>query len=360
MISGNTYALILAGGSGRRFWPLSRDNRPKQMLTLFGEKTLLEQALSRLDGLVAPSNILILTNVEQEDQVREIIGDRLPPENIVAEPAKRDTGPAIALGVGWVAARNADATMLVVPADQLIQDREAFRQCMSAAIEVAERSRSLVTVGIRPTWACPSYGYIERGRRAVISGFDSERAAVYEVEKFREKPDAELAEQFLARGNFSWNAGIFIWTIPAVLMQLSLHCPELAKFAGEVRQSRDFEATIRGQFAKLHQISIDYALMEKAERVLNVEATFDWDDLGSWISAGKYFPKDPAGNASKFPITQLESEGNIVFSDGECHVALLGVEDLIVVQTKDALLIAHKHAADAIKKLVDLVPPELH
>ncbi len=358
MTTPSTYAVILAGGSGRRFWPLSRDTRPKQLLQLFGGKTLLEQAMHRLDGLVPRENILILTNREQEVEVRAILGDALPAENILCEPAKRDTAPAIALGIGWVAARDPNAVMLVLPADQLIQDEESFRTCMAGAVKVAHQSQALVTIGIKPTWACPSYGYIERGRRAQISG--AEDTVVYEVSRFREKPNPDLAEDFLRQGNFSWNAGMFIWSISAVMAGLSRHCPELAKFVAEIRQTKDLKATIDAQFGNLPQISIDYALMEKAGRVLNLEATFDWDDVGSWISVGKYLPTDDCENATNQPVTQIDSHGNIVFSTAGQNISLLGVTDLIIVQTADALLVANKHSADAIKKIVDIVPRALH
>ncbi len=358
MSTPSTYAVILAGGSGRRFWPLSRDSRPKQLLKLFGDRTLLEQTMQRLDGLVPRENILILTNHEQETEVRAIIGDALPAENIVCEPAKRDTAPAIALGIGWVAKRDVNAIMMVLPADQLIQDEEAFRECMAGAVTVAHHSQALVTIGIKPSWACPSFGYIERGRRAQITG--AENTVVYEVERFREKPNPDLAENFLRQGNFSWNAGMFIWSVSAVIAELSRHRPELAKFVAEIRQTRDLQATLEAQFASLPQISIDYALMEQAGRVLNLEACFDWDDVGSWISAGKYLPTDDSGNASNQAVTQLDSQGNIVFSTAGQNISLLGVCDLIIVQTEDALLVADKNNADAIKKIVDLVPSSLH
>lgn len=352
------YAVILAGGSGTRFWPLSRDNRPKQLLRLFGEETLLEQALARLEGLVPRQNILILTNREQEVAVRELLGDSVPAENILAEPEKRDTGPAVALGIGWVSARDPDATMLVLPADQLIKDTNAFQECLRGAMEVAKRTGALVTIGIRPTWACPSYGYIERGKRASISGLSSS-PAVYEVQRFREKPNPDLAETFVRQGNYSWNAGMFIWTVAGVTAELSRNCPELSTFVREIRQSRNVPATVASQFPALPAISIDYALMEKAGRVLNIEAGFDWDDVGSWISVSKYLPTDEAKNASNSPLSVIDADNNIVFTSGGQRVALLGVEDLIVVQTADALLIADRHSADAIKKLVELVPREL-
>ncbi|WP_193213422.1 mannose-1-phosphate guanylyltransferase [Luteolibacter marinus] len=354
----STYALILAGGSGTRFWPLSRNARPKQLLNLFGEDTLLEQTIRRLDGLVPPQNILILTNAQQEAAVREV-ASMLPAGNIFAEPAKRDTAPAVALGIGLIAARNPDALMMVLPADQLIADTAGFQGVMKDALATAEMSDGLVTIGIKPTWPCPSYGYIERGSRASIPGLVCEQLPA-EVKRFREKPSTDLAEQFLAAGGFCWNAGMFVWSLPNVIRELSTHQPQLASFISEIRRSKDVAATVAAQFPKLTPISIDYGLMENAGRVLNIEATFDWDDVGSWLSVAKYLPVAGDNNRVNRPISEIDSENNIVFNDRKgCHVALLGVDDLIIVQTEDALLIANRHQADAIKKLSDLLPPGL-
>ncbi len=354
----NTYALILAGGSGTRFWPLSRNTRPKQLLDLFGNGTLLEHAIHRLEGLVPLENILILTNALQADAVRAT-ASMLPAANIFAEPAKRDTAPAVALGIGLVAARNPDAVMLVLPADQLIQDTAAFQAVMRDALTTAERSNGLVTIGIQPTWPCPSYGYIERGEPAVIAGLSSAHPA-FEVKRFREKPSPELAEQFLRQGGFSWNAGMFVWSLPVVIQQLAAHAPELAEFIAVLRESNDLTVTVAALFPGLPARSIDYALMETAERVLNIEATFDWDDIGSWISVAKYFENAPGDNRANHPLTQLDSQNNIVFNARpESRIALLGVDDLIVVQTDDALLIANRHQADAIKNLSAILPQDL-
>lgn len=354
----STYALILAGGSGTRFWPLSRNSRPKQLLDLFGKGTLLEQTIRRLDGLVPLENILILTNAQQVDSVREI-ASMLPAENIFAEPAKRDTAPAVALGIGLIAARNPDALMMVLPSDQLIQDTAAYQAVMRDALASAERTSGLVTIGIKPTWACPSYGYIERGKRASISGERLENPPV-EVRRFREKPNPELAEQFIAQGGFSWNAGMFVWSLPSVMNQLSKHAPQLAGFVSELRRSSDVHATVEAQFPKLTPISIDYALMETADRVLNIEATFDWDDVGSWTSIAKYLQASGGNNRSNEEISEIDSENNIVFNARNgTRIALLGVDDLIIVQTADALLIANRHQADDIKKLSEVLPVEL-
>lgn len=354
----NTYALILAGGSGTRFWPLSRNAKPKQLLDLFGTGTLLEQTIARLDGLVPFENIFILTNDLQVDAVRAL-ATMLPAENIFAEPTKRDTAPAVALGIGLIAARNPEALMMVLPSDQLIQDVPAYHSVMRDALATAEKSDGLVTVGIRPTWACPSYGYIERGARADIPGLECTHFPL-EVTRFREKPNAELAEQFLAQGTFSWNAGMFVWSLPTVINQLASHAPELALFISELCAAPDINAAVAEKFPKLTPISIDYALMESADRVLTIEATFDWDDVGSWVSIAKYLETYGTDNRANETITELDSRNNIVFNaTSGTRIALLGVDDLIIVQTPDALLIANRHQADSIKKLSDVLPVEL-
>ncbi len=355
----NQYALILAGGSGTRFWPLSRNARPKQLLNLFGEATLLNQTISRLDGLVPKENILILTNALQVDAVREIASD-LPAENIFAEPAKRDTAPAVALGIGLVAARNPDATMMVLPSDQLINDTAAYQSVMRDALSAAAHNDALVTVGIKPTWACPAFGYIERGGPAALSGPTLDNTPC-EVTRFREKPDPELAETFLAQGNFAWNAGMFIWSVKTVINELTQHTPELARFIEEIGQSSDIIRTVAEKFPTLTPISIDYALMENASRVLNIEATFDWDDVGSWLSVAKYLDTQGNDNQTNTELAEIDSQNNIVFNARkDSKIALLGVDDLIVVQTDDALLIANRHQADDIKNLGPQLPDHLH
>ena len=351
------YALILAGGSGERFWPLSRRSRPKQLLRLISKQTLLEQTLARLDGLVPPERILILTNVEQEAAVRELLKD-FPKENIVAEPAKRDTAAAVALGAGWVAGRDHSATMLVLPADHVIADAAAFRETLSTAAKAAEETGSMVAIGIKPTWACPGFGYIEQGEPMRLRD-DAGKVAIHHVLRFREKPNVDLAESFLRKGNFRWNAGMFVWSVPTVLSEFNRHAPELADFISQIRAPGNFENILRDRFSKLPRISFDYAIMEKADRVLVVEASFDWDDVGSWTAVARYFKNDDEGNAANREITAVDSSNNIVFGQDDATVALLGVHNLIVVRTKDALLICHRHQAESIKNLIGKLPPEV-
>jgi mannose-1-phosphate guanylyltransferase len=355
-MANSIYALILAGGSGERFWPLSRRNRPKQLLRLVSERTLLEETVGRLDGLVPPERILILTNVEQEKAVRALL-KRFPNENVIAEPAKRDTAAAVALGAGWVAARDHSATMLAFPADHVIADRAAFQETMKTAAAAAEETGALVTVGIKPTWPCPGFGYIEQGEEVRLRA--GGKIAVHRVVRFREKPNVDLAESFLRKGNFRWNAGMFVWSVPTVLSEFNRHAPELADFISQVRSPKDLDKILHERFAKLPRISFDYAIMEKADRVLVVEASFDWDDVGSWQAVARYFKKDERGNIANRALTALDASDNIVFNDGETTIALLGVHNLIVVRTGDAILICHRHQAERIKNLVGKLPPEL-
>ena len=357
MMPNSIYALILAGGSGERFWPLSRRARPKQLLRLVSSKTLLEETVERLSGLVPRERILILTNVEQEAAARELLGD-FPKENILAEPEKRDTAAAVALGTGWVAARDHSATMVVLPADHVIKDTGAFHNTVSLAALAAEEKGALVTIGIKPTSAFTGFGYIEQGETVRLrqGGEDGE---IHRVLRFREKPNTELAESFVRQGNFRWNAGMFVWSVPTVLSEFNRHAPELADFISQIRAPGKFEKVLSERFSKLPKISFDYAIMEKADRVLVVEASFDWDDVGSWRAVAHYFTHDATANSANCTLTAIDATNNIVFDEQGMNIALLGVHNLIVVRTRDAVLVCHRHQAEKIKNLVGKLPSEL-
>ena len=356
-MANSIYALILAGGSGERFWPLSRRAQPKQLLRLISKQALLEETVERLDGWVPRERILVLTNVEQEKAVRGLLKD-FPKENILAEPAKRDTAAAVALGAGWVAVRDHAATMVVLPADHVIGNRSAFRETVELAVKAAEETGGLVTIGIKPTWACPGFGYIEQGAPVQLRN-RADKDLVHHVLRFREKPNVDLAESFLRKGNFRWNAGMFVWSVPAVLSEFNRHAPALADFISQIRAPEKFESALRERFSKLPRVSFDYAIMEKADRVMVVEASFDWDDVGSWAAVAKYFKNDEQANAANCALTAVDSTHNIVFDQSGANVALLGVHNLVVVRTGDALLVCHRHQAEKIKDLISKLPPEL-
>jgi mannose-1-phosphate guanylyltransferase len=350
-MSNSFYALVLAGGSGERFWPLSRRATPKQFLRLFSNRSLLEETVCRLDGCIASENILILTNQEQEASVRAVLPDH-PAHNIVAEPAKRDTAAAIALGAGIVASRDASATMAVLPADHRISDVKAFQADLKSAAQAAEHGGDLITIGITPSWACPGFGYIERGRQLSNSEF-------FEVIRFREKPNPDLADTFVRSGNFYWNAGMFIWSVNSILTEFNRHAPDLGEFVAAIRNSPDRAKVLKDRFPTLRKTSIDYAIMEKASRVLVKPARFDWDDVGSWTAVSKYLEQLPGNNTANCPVTIEGSANNIIFTDSKTHVALLGVNDIVVVQTKDAILVCHRHEVEKIKGLIPSIPEAL-
>src|SRR5438094_7322832 len=350
-------ALILTGGSGERFWPLSRRSRPNQLLRLVSKRTLLEETVARLDGFVPRERILILTNAEQEAAVRQLL-TAFPKENIVAEPAKRDTAAAVALGTGWVAARDHAATMIVLPADHVIENRVAFHESLTLAADAAEETGELVTIGIKPTWACPGFGYIEYGNPVHLRKRDAKNA-IHRVLRFREKPNPDLAESFLRKGNFRWNAGMFVWSVPTVLSEFNRQAPQLADFISQLRAPGNFDKILREHFGRLPQISFDYAIMERADRVLVVEASFDWDDIGSWRAVATYFKNDELGNAANCAVTAVDSTNNVIFDEDGTTIALLGVHNLIVVRTGDAILVCHRHQAEKIKNLIGKLPLEL-
>ena len=346
------YALILAGGSGERFWPLSRRALPKQLLRLVSNRSLLEATVSRLEGVIPPERILVLTNVDQEKGVRDAL-KKVPACNIVAEPSKRDTAAAVALGVAWVAARDHTAAMVVLPADHVIKETAAFQNVIRDAVEAAEAKSALITIGIRAASANPGFGYIEMGEP--VSG----KPGLYRVVRFREKPNVELAESFIRKGNFRWNAGMFVWTVPTILTEFNRHAPEFGRFIAVMTSPGAFEKNWTDKFSNLTKTSFDYAVMEHADRVLVLEADFDWDDIGGWQAVARYFSKDSRGNASNCGLTVLEASDNIVFDDAGNNVALLGVNNLIVVRTSDAVLVCHRHHAEKIKNLVAQLPQQL-
>jgi mannose-1-phosphate guanylyltransferase len=281
-----------------------------------------------------------------------------PKENILAEPAKRDTAAAIALGTGWVAVRDHAAIMVVLPADHVITNRAAFNETLTLAAEAAQETSELVVIGIKPTWACPGFGYIEHGKPVRLRK-RPDNEAIHRVERFREKPNPDLAESFLRRGNFRWNAGMFVWSVPTVLREFNRYAPELADFISQLRAPGNFETVLRERFSKLPRISFDYAIMEKADRVRMVEASFDWDDVGSWRAVAAYLAKDENKNAANCSLTTKDASDNIVFSNPSSHIALLGVHNLVVVRTADSLLICNRRDAERIKDLVSKLPPEL-
>lgn len=344
------YVLVLAGGSGQRFWPLSRDHRPKQVLPLFGGQSLLEEAVKRLDGLVPPERIIVLTNQQQAAGVRALL-PALPDANIIAEPEKRDTAAAIALGAAVIAARDPQAVIAVLPSDHVIVNVGGFQKVLIKAWQTASSEAAIVTIGIKPTWPSPSYGYIERAE--ALPG--NHEPAVYAVKRFCEKPTREVAQTFLDAGTFCWNAGMFVVSVPTLTGEFERQAPEFASFI----RSASMRTDVLDGFTTLPKKSFDYVVMENAARVLNIEALFDWDDVGSWSTYAEYLPVDHQGNRSSTPHLTAHAQGNVIVGQTPQHIALLGVTDLIIVVTDDAVLVTSKDRAEQLRGLVEALPSSL-
>ena len=341
----------MAGGSGERFWPMSRSKTPKHLLKLLSERTLVEETVRRLGATVPRENIFVLTNEVQLPGTRAALAGLIPAEQIVAEPAKRDTAPAAALATALVRARGGDgATLALLPADAYIADAVTCAGQMGAALARAAESGAIVTIAIKPDHAATGFGYLEMGE---------ERAggAVREVKRFVEKPDATKAQQYLESGRYAWNAGMFFWRAGTFLAEADRHAPELAAFIREF-PSGDFAAFLAQRFPALPKISVDYAIMEKAAAVETLLAKFDWDDVGLWTALPKHLKTDAAGNATRGSVVVADAKRNIAISNGRM-IALCGVQDLVVVETADAILVCHRDAVQDIKKVVHQLPKEL-
>jgi mannose-1-phosphate guanylyltransferase len=350
-MSEKRFVVIMAGGRGERFWPQSRLRRPKHLLPIVGEKPMLTQTVDRLGSVVPPENVLIITNKEQRDAVLEIC-PTLPPENVIAEPVGRDTAAAVGLATVLVEARDPEATFAMLPADHVIHDEAGFQGILETAFAAAEAEPALVTVGITAAYPATGYGYIHRGD--VSREVDGR--PVYAVQAFKEKPDATTAESYVASGEYYWNAGMFFWRVPVISAEFEAHTPALWGALGAFREGlaagTALDALLEAHYPNLEKISIDYAIMEKAATVRVVESAFDWDDVGEWPAVARHFPKDAAGNVSRGTVSLLEASGNIVINEDGHLTALIGVDNLIVVQTGDATLVCAKDKAQDIKKLV--------
>ncbi|MBP7830876.1 MAG: mannose-1-phosphate guanylyltransferase [Kiritimatiellae bacterium] len=342
------YAVILAGGRGERFWPLSTEKRPKQFLALAGDKTLLAQAVDRLEGLIPPERILVITNKDLVGAAREAC-PVLPAENLIGEPVGRDTAAAVALGGALVQARNPMGVFCVLTADHVIGDLDIFRRTLAAALARAESEEVLLTIGIQPAGPSTAYGYIEAGEAAGESGGIGFMAA----RRFVEKPDLETATRYCAEGRFYWNSGMFIWSADVLERAFRKHRPALADLMARIRKTPGpkLAAALETEYAALDRISIDYALMEKADNILMARGRFAWDDVGSWTAVAAYLKRDGADNAVRGELEAVDSRDNVVVSDGRL-TALVGVRDLIVVHAEGVTLVCSKDRAQDVKKLV--------
>jgi mannose-1-phosphate guanylyltransferase len=347
----------MAGGSGTRFWPLSRKRLPKQFLKLYGQRSLLQQAFDRIVELVGPAGVSIITNVLQVDQtVRQL--PELASANIVGEPCGRDTAACIGLAAALVAQKDAAAHMIVLAADHLIQPTEAFHRAVRAADAVVrEHPDALVTFGIPPTRPATGYGYLRRDR---LMG-EFQQTPVYRLKSFHEKPDLETAERFLAAGEYYWNSGIFCWSAATILGEIQRCVPALHRAIltiAEAWPTPDRDRVFCDQYEPLKKISIDYAVMEKAQNVFMVEAPFQWDDVGSWLALERVHQPDKDRNVVLGTHRGHETSGCIVVGDEQHLVATIGVRDLIVVHTPDVTLVADRRDEQSVKQLLTRLEAE--
>jgi mannose-1-phosphate guanylyltransferase len=353
------YACILAGGSGERFWPMSRVRTPKHLLKLFSDRSLIEETARRLEGVLPPENIFVLTNEAQLEGVRLAL-PFVPVSQIVAEPARRDTAPAAALATALVRARDPEGVVALLPADAFIRDFGRFAAQLNVAFDLASGKdwdcpgAVLFTFAVKPTFPSTGFGYLELGDPIKAGpAYGNFRKVV----RFVEKPDAAVAKSYLEGGKHAWNAGMFLWRASAFLEEAERLEPALGKFIREF-PTDDAGSYIASRFPGLPKVSVDYAIMEKARSVVTLVAEFDWDDVGTWTALPKHLAMDAAGNSVRGPVVAADSRGNIAVSNGRL-IALCGVKDLVVVETADAVLVCHRDSVQDLKKLQPLLPTDL-
>jgi mannose-1-phosphate guanylyltransferase len=353
------YVVIMAGGRGERFWPLSRERTPKQLLTLLGKRSFLQQTVDRVLPLVPLTNIFVITNAAQAPEVRRQL-PKLPRANVVAEPVGRDTCAAVALGAALVGARSTKGVMAVLPADHVIPGEKRFQRVLSDCFDLAGRGQAIVTIGIQPTEPATAYGYIRVGEALPPPrGRKPYRTMFHRAEKFVEKPGLEQAGEYVASGRFRWNAGMFIWAFVTITEGLQQHQPEMYEACQRWFQVADRPGRLARVLARdypgLRKTSIDYALMERAQNVVVADGDFGWDDLGSWNALARHLKPDAAGNVALGELIHVDAARNIVVdarTKQRTPIALVGQRDTILVLTDDAVLVVPKPESQQLKELV--------
>ncbi len=346
------YAVIMAGGRGTRFWPRSREKKPKHLLDITGKKTIIQETVDRIKPIINPDNILIVTGKKHSGILIKQLPE-IPLQNIIIEPEGKNTAACIGLAALHIQKRISDEIMVVLPSDHAITDSHEFNAVIEAAAKAAEQKEGLITIGIKPSSVNTGFGYIEQAEPFLkINGKD-----VFRVKSIREKPDFQQAQAFVQNGNFFWNSGMFIWRISTILKQINCHIPDL--YAGlmkinEALGSPDENAIVPRVYKKLKSISIDYGVMEKANNVFMLKGDFGWSDVGSWDTLWEISPKDGQGNVLTEGSNVIfeDTEGSFVYSPKKL-VATVGIKDLIIVETKDALLICKKGSSQDVKKIVE-------
>ncbi|MDI6734654.1 MAG: mannose-1-phosphate guanylyltransferase [bacterium] len=339
------YGVILAGGFGDRFWPKSQPDTPKQLLSITGKKTLLEETLDRIAPLIPKERILIVTNKNIGDKILSMV-NILNKDNILVEPGRKNTAPAIALAALYLRKKDKDASFVVLPADHFIPDKEEFLKVLSLAYELAQEKENLITFGIKPTRPETGYGYIETNQKVATK----DGIPVYEVRSFKEKPSLDTAREFIARGGYFWNSGIFIWHVQAILDAFSKFMPQLYSGLMKIQDYQDAE--LEEFYQKVENISIDFGVMEKAKNILMLEGDFTWDDVGSWKALERIYPKDENNNVVLGEHIGIDTQNCIVRGDKKL-IATLGISDLIIVDSDEAILICARERAEEVKRIVE-------
>ena len=345
--SGNPVAIIMAGGVGTRFWPLSTNDRPKQFLTLSGDRSLLQQSCDRISGYIPPERIMVLTQSRFTGLVAEQLPG-IPTGNIIGEPLRRDTAAAITIAAIVTQRRFGNAVMVILTADHLIEPEDAFLKAVESAVEASSRDHVLYTFGIPPTYPATGYGYIEFGREIL----DDSGIKHFELTRFREKPDEQSAQTYIDSGRYLWNSGMFVWQTDVILRLLETHLPghisAISTAVGD--DSVPLEQALATALEPLRAVSIDYGVMEHASPVRCIAAPFSWSDIGGWNALGASLEEDADGNAHRCRLTALDAARNMAFCEnGDDEVILIGVDDLIVARSGSRILVAAKDRVDELK-----------
>ena len=346
------HAVIMAGGRGSRFWPESRTARPKQLLRLHGDRTMLQQTVDRLASFIPADRTWVVTNAQQAAAVREQLPD-VPTTNVLVEPVGRDTAPCVALAAAHLRQVDDDATMAVMPADHVIKPAATLVENLrEAAALVAESPETLALFGVRPTYPSVGFGYIEAGEPLSV---DCVSQPAFAVASFREKPDEATAADYLETGRFYWNCGMFVWKARTILEAIGEHEPDVLRpieTIAEAIGSERYDATLSKHFETAKKISIDYAVLERAAKIVVVEAGFDWDDIGAWQALPRLIDADAEGNVVDASFCGVETRDCIVRAPEGHTIATFGVDNLIVVHTPDATLVARRDDETGVKQLV--------
>ena len=343
----NLFAIIMAGGVGSRFWPRSKKKKPKQLLQIFGENTMIQDTVARISGLCPKENILIVTNEKQRDGLAEQLPD-IPPENIIVEPFGRNTAACIGLASIIIQERASDAVTFVLPADHIIKDTENFVKTLKSAAQFATENPALVTIGIEPTRPETGYGYIQIDE-------DSGRDNVFKVLTFAEKPNYNTAVNFIKSGDFFWNSGMFIWRTETIINEIKMHMPDLYEGLIQIRDqinSPDFTNILSNIYGQLRSVSIDYGIMEKSGNVFLVKGKFSWSDVGSWEAVYQLSEKDEDGNVKIGSIYTDMVMDSYIYSPDK-FTAVIGLDNIIVINYKDTLLICKRDKAQDVKNIID-------